>query len=136
MDLKFPNARLFLHGLLLADRVSGAQAIAEGACQFGLISADCVPDVVPATKDHSCQCLTTGKNVLRKHFEHRAGQVALPQVDYEEVWLAIARHILGDSQAAKFEPGGTGDGQMLAGACHKHAPALFDLILQQIMRYP
>jgi hypothetical protein len=136
MPLKFPNARLFVHQLLAGDRLSGAQAIAEGACQFGLISPDCVPDVLQPTGDHQCQCLATAKNVVKKHFEQQAEQAARPPVDAEEVWSAIERHIDRHPQVAMLQSAANGNSQLLANACHNHAPALFDLMLQQIMRYP
>jgi hypothetical protein len=136
MPLKFPNARLFLHQLLAGDRLSGAQAIAEGACQFGLISPDCVPDILEQPTEHQCQCVATAKNVVRKHFEQKAEQGAMPKVDHEEVWSAIEKHIDNHPQVAKLQSAPNGDSQLPANACHNHAPALFDVMLQQLMRYP
>ena len=136
MSLKFPNARLFVHQLLAGDRLSGAQAIAEGACQFGLISPDCVPDVLQQPIDLQCQCLATAKNVVRKHFEQQGEQAAMPKVDHIEVWSAIEKHIDKQPQVAKLQSAPTGDRQLLANACHNHAPAILDLMLQQLMRYP
>lgn len=136
MPLQYPNARLFLHQLLAGDRLSGSQAIAEGACQFGLISHDCALELVPQPDDHSCHCSETVKNVIKKHFEQRAAQAAWPVVNHEEVWSAIENHFESRLQGAPLQSGFESESTKSARTCSNHAPALFDVMLQQIMRYP
>jgi len=141
MPLKFPNARLFLHELLSGQRLSGAEAIARGACQFGLITSDTVIDALPTSGDYQCRCIPAARDVLRKHFEQRPPESSLPEVDHETVWSAIENHIKSHPHAAggglSFFRDGSDEGcEGFSSACHQHAPVLFDVMLQQLMRYP
>lgn len=134
MTLKFPNARLLVHALLSSERLSGAQAIARGACQFGLIPADSVLDVLEEKNGHQCQCLATAKNIVKKHFEQCQKPSGTP-VNAEEVWSAIEKQLNNFPQLtngltpSKDSPVGQ------TSPCLNHAPALVDVMLQQIMRY-
>jgi hypothetical protein len=136
MDLKFPNARLFLHELLSSNNLSGAEAIAEGACHFGLISSESALDVQQPAHGNQCQCMVTAKNVMRQYFEQRPDQSSRSLVDLEEVWSAIEKHLSAYRRGTKTGVAETSDSVSLANTCGNHAAALFDMMLQQIRRYP
>jgi hypothetical protein len=135
VSLKFPNARLYVHELLSSERLSGAQAIVRGSCRFGLISEDCIADLLQSRSGRECQCLATAKDVVSKHFAQRFKQSA-PVVDWEEVWRAIEKHF--NNHLPITEKKSTADccKDGSVSTCNKHAPALLDMMLQQIMRYP
>ncbi len=54
--LQFPNARLYIHNLLAFDHVTGAEAIARGAREFGVISEEFLsnPELISAVNDCDC----------------------------------------------------------------------------------
>ncbi|MGH9549084.1 MAG: hypothetical protein ACRD3W_06915 [Terriglobales bacterium] len=135
MELKFPNARLFIHDLLSRGGLRDSAAIVRGAAEYGLISADCLAEFQEETDPHLCQCIATGRQVVAKCFEQKAKQ-GLPAVDSEEIWIEIERNVQRYRKA--LERGGAVSGAAApeTSNCLKLAPALFDLILQQINRYP
>jgi hypothetical protein len=133
VSLKFPNARLLMHELLSAERLSGPQAIALGACQFGLISSEAMADVIADKGGNNCQCLSTAKNVIQQYFDQ--GDKKALSVDTEEVWSAIEKQL---SKSFPQEDGHAACNEEHAGAanhCSRHVPVLIDLMLQQITRY-
>ena len=115
MQLKFPNARLYIHTLLSAERLTGAQAIIRGACHYGLVDAADSLEILPPSEAATCPCMEAVKNVIRKHFEARSSKVLV-----EKVWQAIEQEAL---ELHKLHD------------CQKFAPVLFDLLLQQVNRY-
>lgn len=126
MTLRFPNARLHILNLL-ADEVSGAEAILLTAAEFGLVNRDW-QSIAKEAHDDGCLCLGAAKSVLQKYFDDRenSGQVA---VDVAEVWKNLLADYLKYEEASGKKNGADAD-------CCKTAPIIFDLMLQQIRRYP
>lgn len=140
MPLKFPNVRLFLFDLLTYGGLSGPEAIARTAVEYGIIPLESINDVLKHTSlDESClcHCVDTLKNVLHKHFAIKAQQSGLPAIDADEVWQSI--HI-DAMKHHKLAPLVNSDHKCGANTnssnCLGGAPALFDLLLQHIRRYP
>lgn len=134
MPLRFPNARLFMH-ILLADRnVSGAQAIALSALEFGLLDEGSAMRLHKglAPSQPQCKCVDTGRYVLQAYFDKRAREASGSAVDTDKIWTAV------EEDAKKYT--GNGSKQTICDNCRhdcgKFAPALFDFLLQQIRRYP
>ncbi len=140
MPLKFPNVRLFLFDLLTYGGLSGPEAIARTAVEYGIIPLDSLNEVLTngTVKDGClCQCVATLKNVLRKHFSLKAQQSGLPEIDTEDVWASIHTDAMKHHKLTTIVESDhkcAADAQ-LAG-CLSGAPALFDLLLQHIRRYP
>jgi len=131
--MQYPNARLFIHSLLSDNRVSGSQAIVQGAYEFGLVPDGSIQPVVEGG-GLPCRCMDALKNVLIKYFEERQKHSPAPFYDLKEIWSAVEKDAdtyieksIGSEQCA-------GIAQVLN--CKKLAPALFDILLQQIRRYP
>ena len=130
MPLRYPNARLFLNDLLFRERLSGAQALAAGACCFELVPAQAVSEILLAPVDEECRCLDTAAEIVEKHLAQRQSASSAAPVDHKVVFAEIEKQVR--SSAVSSARGCT---NVLAGACHHHAPALFDIMLQQLMRY-
>jgi hypothetical protein len=130
MSLRFPNARLYLHELLTLEGLSGAQAIARAACDFGLIPSDSSLEL-PNLESEECTCLRAFKKVLERCLEEKARQQARSPVDVNEAWLDIEKlaktHIESTSCAVLSTAEKPG--------CIRLVPIVFDLLLQQIGRY-
>jgi hypothetical protein len=132
MPLKFPNARLLIHDFLLSG-LSGKEAIVRGACEYGLISPDFmteeqVPDSEP------CQCLGAAKNVLCKYFESKKNSSDMPLVNIEAVLSAFESEALAYRKTLSLPPV---ENCELGKLTHdsRFAPAIFDIMLQQMRRY-
>lgn len=134
MILKFPNARLFIHDLLSAGGLSGCQAIARSACEFGLVDAEAAADIQSEPGAGGCACAETAKKVLTKYFERKSKE-ALADVNVDQIWSLIERDVEAHRQSSKT-PGTNSDLCGRLHSCAQDAPALFDLMLQQIRRYP
>lgn len=130
MPLKFPNARLFMHNLLADGRVSGAEAIALSACEFGLLNQADADGVRSTTATTRCKCMEAGRKVLVKYFEQHA---AASSSVADKVWSAIEEDARRYGCARGNSISSTGD--CYRHDCAKFAPALFDILLQQITRY-
>lgn len=134
MSLKFPNARLFMHNLLANGELSGAQAIALSACEFGLLDYKEVQKLITPFKRPStyCSCMETAKGVMVTYFKQRNDSTS--EIDTDNAWSAL------QTAAANYEMGSRthlgSDSHSCLHECSKFAPALFDLMLQQIRRYP
>lgn len=134
MSLKFPNARLFMHNLLANGELSGAQAIALSACEFGLLEYKDVQELIAPIKKASthCSCMETAKGVLVTYFKERNKNTS--GTDTDNAWSAL------ETAATRYELGSRMHVGHASHNCHhecsKFAPALFDLMLQQIHRYP
>ncbi|MBU6454596.1 MAG: hypothetical protein KGS72_22695 [Cyanobacteria bacterium REEB67] len=149
MPLRYPNARLFLHDLLFRERLSGAQALAAGACCFELVPAQAVSEILLAPVNDDCRCLDTAAEIVEKHLALRHSAPNALIVDHKVVFAEIEKQARSNPDnsgrdtsksdaaagAALAGRGTTSASNALAGACHNHAPALFDIMLQQLMRY-
>lgn len=136
MSLRFPNARLFMHNLLADGSLSGADAIALTACEFGLVDRPSVQSAKVAIKDRECACMEAARQVLMQYFENRPKS---SDVNAEQIWKSL------EEEASKYQKRMENNTDLSpkktccgAGShdCSKFAPALFDLLLQQIRRYP
>ena len=181
MPLKFPNARLHIHNLLTDESVSGAEAIALIAIEYGLVASDFVHrigEMQNRNTNDNCSCLRTVKQILDNYFEQRKAQSLAADVNVSQVWSSLQREIQaylrsqqhtvtgngnGNGIVKDHERNGHGNGHSngnghsegslissevqnrladestyleLGHDCTKFAPAVFDLLLQQIRRYP
>jgi hypothetical protein len=162
MSLRYPNARLFLHDLLFRERLSGAQALAAGACCFELLPAQAVSEILLAPVGDDCRCLDTAAVIVEQHLILRRTASDANSVDPKVVFAEIEKQARrapdaknnavdqaasantststssssSSSSSSSTTAGGTSSlNTPLAGACHNHAPALFDIMLQELMRY-
>lgn len=135
MTLKFPNTRLFIHDLLVRSGLSVPEAIARAASEFGVIDPSYVKEIQIMDGDNRCQCMSIARNVVDKYFESKSGNPNVPIVDTSEVWSAIERDAEAYQQASNRDPEKC-DTSNKSHDCTRFAPAVFDLVLQQIRRYP
>jgi hypothetical protein len=131
MAMQYPNARLFIHSLLSDHRVSGSEAIVQCAYEYGLVPAGSIKPLVESDK-LPCQCMAALKNVLIKYLD--AKQPQSPIYDLEEIWTAVERDV--EAYRERSTPLRQRDHPAHFPECKKLAPALFDILLQQIHRYP
>ena len=129
VNLKFPNVRLHLQNLVVKNNLTGAEAIARTAFDFGLIGQEAASEVI-ASQDGS-QCMTASRAVLKKYFETKEPLHNLEQTELDIVWQAVERG-LEHIQPPTHDCQGRGR----SSNCQKVAPLVFDLMLQQIHRYP
>jgi hypothetical protein len=130
MSLKFPNARLYIHELLTDGTVQEGEALAQAARDFGLITNDQLCEILASCKDSPCNCIEVGKEILKKHLHHTAKSKNLAAIDPEPVWREVER-ILSVTEAKC----GKCDLRSSQAKCLNLAPAIFDILLQQIARY-
>ena len=141
MPLRFPHTRLFMHNLLADGQVSGSEAIALTACEFGLLDHSAVREVsVEASQQTNCPCMDTARQVLENYFCERAKQSSAPNIDASSVWSAVEADASNyELQTARKSCRNTCDEcvepEKARHDCSKFAPVLFDLLLQQIRRY-
>lgn len=132
MSLQFPNARLLIHNLLAVEHLSGAEAIARGAREYGLTSCDPSDaedtDMKKAITD--CDCCEAAHCVLRKYFRSKATDGQITEAAWKSMMRQLAKYRGSHQQveAKENEP----DCQ---GTCAKLAPVIFDLLLQEVRRY-
>jgi hypothetical protein len=125
MILKFPNARLYMQDLLATEKVSGAAALARAACQFGLLDVETMDNLIASNlQSGSGCCLHMSEQVLKKYFTQRPGT---EQDVSTNVWQIV------EKDALTYEKTVLKKGEH---SCERLAPALFDLMLQHIRRYP
>jgi hypothetical protein len=130
MSLRFPNARLYIYELLTLQGLSGAQAIAEAAFHFGLISSSSSLELRDP-KNEQCSCLEAFKKVLGRCLEEKAGHQNRPLIDVPEAWQEIEK--LSISYLESTDCAGLRTSEKAG--CIRLVPILFDLLLQQIGRY-
>jgi len=133
--LRFPNIRLFVHNLFMAEGLTGSEAIAHCAGEIGLISQESVNKAVVRDSEGACRCLATAKNVLTSHFAERTCPMPVA-VDTEELWLNVEERV---EKAMQLSAGAKTQGVQENGTispCYMHAPALMDIMVQQISCYP
>jgi len=121
MDLKYPNARLFIHGLMSTGSYSPTEALVKSAFEFGLISSDHVESMPQKSDNHLCPCMATAKNVLFQYFQRSKTFANTPDINAEVVWANLERDALTHRQ--------------IRHDCQQFAPTILDLMLQQLLRY-
>src|SRR5579883_268000 len=103
MLLKFPHARLFVQNLLSAPGVSGPEALVSTACEYGLISPECISDLSACGACADCACTSMAKAIIFKHFEKKNKISGRPIVNPQEVWLAVEKAIQSYKRLAPVE---------------------------------
>ncbi|HEY9682989.1 MAG TPA: hypothetical protein V6C86_15540 [Oculatellaceae cyanobacterium] len=132
MSLRFPNARLHIHELLSAEDTRDGEALAQGARDFGLISDEHLTEITSACSDSACNCLQVGKQILVRYLETAAPAKDPKRIDSAAIWKDIEQSLkvfVTRADCGECDPGA------FQTKCLKLAPALFDIILQQIGRY-
>lgn len=125
MTLRFPHARLFIHNLLADGRISGGQAIALSACEFGLLDSTDMHSLAQSHGSPSCDCKNAARSVLLSYFQESSKAAA---VCTDKIWSAL------ENEARRYEqPSNT---PVTCHDCNRFAPVLFDLMLQEIHRHP
>lgn len=130
--LQFPNARLFIHNLLAFDHVTGAEAIARGAKEFGVISQESFssPELTKAVQD--CDCCETAHCILVDYFRtHTNGD---NRESVENSWNTVLKRLSkyrSKIDASQSELKGSPDCSTM---CSSLAPVIFDLLLQEVRR--
>jgi hypothetical protein len=132
-SLKFPNARLFVHELLVCGRAA-SEAIIHSACELGLVDRECLGEILPLSGAVPCACMASARNVIARYCEQRGKQPNEPKLNKEQIWAVLQ----GDAQAYAEECNPTNDLDFKVNShdCSKFAPALFDLLLQELSRHP
>lgn len=129
--LQFPNARLLIHNLLADEHVSGAEAIARGAREFGVIDAK----VADGDLDHAiidCDCCMVAHCILRQYFQSKSDKDSA--LTAESAWKTILTRLNRYKAAQKGE---SNQDQVITcqDICSNLAPVIFDLLLQEVRRY-
>lgn len=134
--LKFPIARLFIHDLIVKHGLSAPQAMARAACEFGVVGEYHLNKEFGSSANASCSCMHMAENIFYKHFQNSSHKSILSSDRIKEAWSAIKKdmqnyqELCGSQQQEKFSA------DEKVHDCARFAPALFDLLLQQIRRYP
>lgn len=130
--LQFPNARLYIHNLVAFEHITGAEAIARGAREFGVISEESLssPELVSALKD--CDCCAAARCVLLDYFKSCSSGYDAQSV--ENAWNTVLKRLykyrVKDIQATNDWNENPDCRQM----CSNLAPVIFDLLLQEVRR--
>ena len=126
---------MFIHQLVARDRISGAEALAKGAHEYGLIPFEAVGDVAQQAGSSACHCMAAAGKILSQHFEDKNKRLHVSPIDVAFVYAALEREARAYQESV--DPSiSTCNRQGQAHECEKLAPAIFDLLLQQIRRYP
>ncbi|MFA6208959.1 MAG: hypothetical protein WCT03_13995 [Candidatus Obscuribacterales bacterium] len=135
-ELKFPNVRIHLQDLVLREKQLPSAAMAKSAVHFGLIPEDSLDKVLCDQKNEMCLCMATAASIIEEYFKAVPEHTGVPSVKFEDVLFEIFR----DAKTHFNEVTMTGDHQgeiaLRSHDCYKFAPTLFDLMLQQLLRYP
>lgn len=133
MSLQFPNARLLIHNLLAIEHLSGAEAIARGAREYGLTTCETPESEEAEIKKaiENCDCCEAAHCVLRTYFHHKDGG---SEDSIEAAWKSMMRR-LSKYTAGECQVRGKESGPNCQSACSRLAPVVFDLLLQEVRRY-
>lgn len=132
-SLRFPNARLFVHGQLSCGRAA-SEAIAHSACEFGLLPDRDLNSVLPTHPVAPCPCMATARNILSKYCELRRARNDGFDLDEKAMWAILQEDALSFNQESTHES--DEEKQERLHECSKFAPVLFDLMLQELLRHP
>ncbi len=131
--LQFPNARLFIHNLLADERVSGAEAIARGAREFGVIAEDCLDDADLHCAVINCDCCEAAHCVLRQYFKSKPDGDGADAV--ESAWKTVMTRLNRYRAALPKSQSNKENVPDCEHVCSNLAPVIFDLLLQEVRRY-
>jgi hypothetical protein len=136
MYLKFPNARLYIHELLSHEKLTGGEAIARAACDFGLIPVESLLDVQTKGSADKCQCMAVAKQIFFKCFEEKSKRLPLPETGATDGWLQLEKSVQKLSQDAVCSQTAIAlTDKQKDQICNKIAPSVFDLLLQELNKY-
>ncbi len=130
--LQFPNARLFIHNLLAFEHISGAEAIARGAQEFGVISEEGLSnsELISAVKD--CDCCAAAHCILLDYFKNRGAGDDGEAV--ENSWNTVLKRLYRYRVNATSSAADVKDNPNCRKMCSNLAPVIFDLLLQEVRR--
>lgn len=138
--LQFPNARLLIHNLIAIERLSGAEAIARGAFEYGVICIESLDDPGLDCAIKNCDCCAVAQCILRQYFRSTIKADCTQQL--ESAWNSILVRLssyrcrLSEKQNQNCQPKAEIDGAPdCENACSKLAPVIFDLMLQEVHRH-
>lgn len=134
MTLQFPHARLLIHNLLADEHLSGAEAIARVAIEYGVIpqyDADAAENSELKKAIGDCDCCETAHCVLRQYFKSRGSR---SEVYLESAWKSII-HSLERYRNSAYKSENSETALSCKQACNNLAPVVFDLLLQEVRRY-
>lgn len=106
--------------------------MAKGAHEYGLIPLEAVADIDRVEGETGCQCMAAAREILDRHFKAKNNRGDVPRVDIDEVYSSFDRDVKAYQKRSNRQHCQT---KQLS-ACTTLAPALFDLVLQQVRRYP
>lgn len=130
--LQFPNARLFIHNLLADERVSGAEAIARCAYEYGVIDPSCLEDAELESAIRKCDCCKTAHCILRQYFKSKADQYG--QDAGESAWQSVVTRLSKYKTTTTQNLANNESTSDCEQNCSNLAPVIFDLLLQEVRR--
>jgi hypothetical protein len=140
LALKFPNARLLIHNLIALERLSGAEALARGACEYGVICIESLDDPALDCAIKNCDCCAAAQSILRQYFRSSAKPDYAEQL--ESAWNSVLARLSGyrcrlnDRQNQNGQPKAEIKGAPdCEHACANLAPVIFDFMLQEVHRH-
>jgi hypothetical protein len=136
VSLKFPNVRLHLHDLIRQDKQLPSEAMANGAFFFGLISEQAQKEIKTPGQSDMCLCMATAAEIIRHHIKPMPEKEHFQKVKFDEVWAALTRAAETHFTQANADTEHQGEVCIRTHDCYQFAPKLFDLMLQQLLRYP
>lgn len=135
-SLSFPSARLYIHDLLVGNGLTGAQAIQQGAREFGVFEDGGNPEEIELVgipeRDLTdcCECCQAAYKVLQQFFSKRSSTTRA--LDMETAWKSFRNRL-------NYYRAGMSSGKArplnCQLACSNLAPVIFDLLLQEVHRY-
>lgn len=131
MTLQFPNARLLIQDLTLRQKLSGVRALTKGAHEYGLIPFDAIVDINRLENETGCQCRAAAHAILDSYVQAKNKRGGVHRINVDEVRSSFDHDVHIFERKNRREHGQTSEQDQ----CQRIAPALFDLILQQVHRY-
>lgn len=135
-ELKFPNVRIHLQDLVLREKQLPSHAMAKSAVHFGLIPEESLEKVISVKPTELCLCMATAANIIEEYFKGVPQRNGYPLVDFEQVLSEIFRDAKTHLKEVTVSTDHQGEIALRSHDCYKFAPILFDLMLQQLLRYP
>ena len=136
VELKFPNVRIHLHDIILSEKQLPSQAMAQAAVYFGLISDDEFERVIAVKPADLCLCMATAGNIVEEYFKRVPHRRGFPAVDCKQVIAELFNHAKTHFKEIERPADHQGEIEVRTHDCYKFTPILFDLMLQQLLRYP
>lgn len=135
-ELKFPNVRIHLQDLVLREKQLPSHAMAKSAAHFGLIPEESIEKVLAVKPTELCLCMATAANIIEEYFKAVPQRNGFPTVGFEQVLSEIFRDAKTHLKEVTVNTDHQGEISLRSHDCYRFAPTLFDLMLQQLLRYP